>query len=397
MAVKAAVHVVQTHAGKVRGKRSVSVLGDKYVYAFQGIPYAKPPLGELRFRKPEPPENWTETVRCATQTPEQCMQFNVRSPRNLLWLPYDQGKCEDCLYLNVWAPELNPSAPLPVMVWIHGGGFTEGSATPEDYGPVLAAFGNVVVVSFNYRLGAFGFLCAESEQDGAPGNAGLHDQVLALKWIQLNIAAGGNPGEVTLFGWSAGAASTGFHLISPGSQTLFQRAIVQSTYKSWSLTRQRNWVEKIASSIKFAGNGGCSGAGRDLRANKSEDIVACQRTLNADLDVAVDAFFPGFGPGVFPPLTGQEMIPKEPSLAADLPGFTDKDVMIGQTAYEGSNLLYQTFRDQFEELPPRLILKNEPINFKGSLEKLIIFDAKKLQREYPGSSGSMDNRWKSLF
>nr|ASS83171.1 acetylcholinesterase 2 [Rhipicephalus microplus] len=375
--------VVQIRAGKLRGTMRV-VLGDKFAYAFTGVPYAKPPVGELRYRKPESAEPWVEEVRDATVTPPSCMQGNVCSPRNLLWLPYDQQKSEDCLYLNVWTPRLNTSAGLPVMAWIHGGGFQEGSAAiPLDDGTYLAAFGNVVVVTIAYRLQSFGF---PYDETSAPGNMGLHDQQLALKWIQENIAAfGGNPGEVTLFGWSAGGISTGFHLISPGSQTLFKRAIVQSAAVT-KKGRARDKTEMLEYSQKFAANFGCYGG--DSAANASQDIAACMRTINASLIVAVEATFVGSGSGKFEPIYGDEFLPIEPRMA-DFPG--DKDVMIGQTANGGSNILYTTFRDTFSEaLPPRKINKAEMIHFLGSLYKLSLSDTEKLQKEYMGEIGDYD-------
>lgn len=377
--------VVQIPPGKLRGaKRAVS--GEKFAYAFTGVPYAKPPVVELRYRKPEPVEPWGEGVKNATETPPSCMQGNVFSPRNLLWLPYDQRKSEDCLYLNVWTPTLNASAGLPVMAWIHGGGFQEGSAAmPLDDGANLAAFGDVVVVTIAYRLQSFGFL-----YDGttaAPGNMGLHDQQLALKWIQENIAAfGGNPGEVTLFGWSAGGISTGFHLLSPGSQPLFKRAIIQSAGVT-KKGRAKDKSEMLEYSRKLAGNFGCYDD--NSATNTSQDIVACLRKVNATLIVSVEATFIDTGNGQFDPIFGDELLPIEPRMA-DFPG--DKDVLIGQTANEGSSLLYSAFRDTFSQaLAPRKINKAEMVHFLGSLfKKLSLSEINRLQEEYMGEIGDYD-------
>lgn len=134
---------------------------------------------------------------------------------------------EDCLYLNVYTPELNCSKPLPVMVWIHGGGFVWGSGNDDFYGPDFLVRNGVVLVTFNYRLEALGFLCLDTED--IPGNAGMKDQVAALRWVKNNINHfGGDPNNVTIFGESAGGASVSYHLISPMSRGLFKKAIIQS-------------------------------------------------------------------------------------------------------------------------------------------------------------------------
>lgn len=140
---------------------------------------------------------------------------------------------EDCLYLNVYSPNIIPSTPYPVMVFIHGGGFVSGSGNDDEYGPQFLVRKDVVVVTFNYRLEILGFLSLETED--IPGNAGMKDQVAALRWIKANIRKfGGDPDNITIFGESAGSASVSFHLVSPMSKGLFKRAITQSgTLTSW--------------------------------------------------------------------------------------------------------------------------------------------------------------------
>lgn len=190
----------------------------KYV-AFKGIPYAKPPLGKLRFKAPEPPETW-DGIRNANEHGPICPQYNERMNR------IEDGS-EDCLYLNVYSKNLKPTTPLPVMVWIHGGGFYTGSGNSEFYGPDFFMEHEVILVTLNYRLEVLGFLCLDNEE--VPGNAGLKDQVAALKWIKQNIAAfGGDKNNITLFGCSAGSASTSLHLVSDMSKGLFDKAICQS-------------------------------------------------------------------------------------------------------------------------------------------------------------------------
>src|ERR1700722_19231247 len=213
---------VKIDTGTIEGKANGPVR------AFLGIPYAAPPVGELRWKPPAPPAKWSG-VRAATEFGAACMQGRPYSDMVFR----DPGISEDCLSLNVWTPAKNPKANLPVMVWIHGGGFMAGaSSEPRQDGGVLARQG-VVVVSMNYRLGIFGFLAlpdlaAESDKKAA-GNYGLLDQVAALEWVKRNIAAfGGDPDNVTIFGESAGSFSVSALMASPVAKGLFQRAIGES-------------------------------------------------------------------------------------------------------------------------------------------------------------------------
>jgi len=220
---------VQTASGPVRGTVTDIV-------TFKGIPYAAPPTGELRWRPPVAPAPWTE-VRDASRYGPQCPQpqnFRPRGRDEAAPTPAAAASSEDCLTLNVWTPARSAGERLPVMVWIHGGGFTIGSgSSPRSSAEALAHHG-VVVVTFNYRLGPLGFLAhpalsRESERK-ISGNYGLLDQLAALRWVQTNIAAfGGNPGNVTVFGQSAGASSgAGVLMVSPLARGLFHRIIAQS-------------------------------------------------------------------------------------------------------------------------------------------------------------------------
>ena len=213
---------VKTELGVVEGK------DDGTVRAFLGIPYASPPVGDLRWKAPVAPAKWTE-VRKTTEFGSHCMQGDVFGDMVF----HDAGASEDCLTLNVWVPAKPSSAKLPVMVWIYGGGFVAGSTSEgRQDGSHLAQQG-VVVVSMNYRLGVFGFfvhpeLAKESGRNAA-GNYGLLDQTAALHWVQDNIAAfGGDPGNVTIFGESAGSFSVSAQMASPLAKGLFQKAIGES-------------------------------------------------------------------------------------------------------------------------------------------------------------------------
>jgi para-nitrobenzyl esterase len=188
------------------------------VFRFRGVPYAAPPIGNLRWAAPQSPASW-DGVRDATNFGNAAIQ-TADTGEDL-----GGSQSEDCLYLNVWSSTVDPQAHQPVMVWIHGGGFLGGAASMTDYHGTSIAQRDVTYVSVNYRLGAFGFL--DHPQVG--GNATVQDWVAALKWVSRNIAAfGGDPGNVTLFGQSAGATAVRTLLATPAAQGLFHRAILQS-------------------------------------------------------------------------------------------------------------------------------------------------------------------------
>ena len=203
------------------------------VTAYLGVPYAAPPVGELRWKPPQPAVRW-DGVRKAESFGTSCMQNQAGS--RLPWTEefMTQGPIgEDCLFLNVWTAARGPNARVPVMFWIYGGGFNEGSSSVAVYDGTELAKKGVIVVSINYRVGPLGFLThpeltKESEQRSS-GNYGLLDQIAALRWVRNNIAAfGGDPNQVTIFGQSAGAISAASLMRSPLAKGLFVRAIAQS-------------------------------------------------------------------------------------------------------------------------------------------------------------------------
>ena len=217
---------VQLDSGAVEG---VAVEADPAVQVFRGIPYAAPPVGELRWKAPAPVSAW-EGVRSATEFSGACPQGPGLAQMMGVPLP---DPSEDCLYLNVWSTAVGKDAKLPVMVWIHGGGLSLGWGHQALYDGVQFAQKDVVLVSINYRLGALGFLADSrlTEESGVSGNYGLMDQIAALEWVQRNIAAfGGDPGNVTIFGESAGGTSVYALLATPRSKGLFHRAISQSAW-----------------------------------------------------------------------------------------------------------------------------------------------------------------------
>ena len=228
-AVEAQPHAVKTADGLISG----TVGAQDGVTAFLGIPFAAPPVGDLRWRPPSPPSGW-KGVRVADHLGSSCMQPIVKE--RLPWTEefHEQNEVsEDCLYLNIWSPKVSPNAHLPVIVFIHGGGYTSGSGGIAVYNGSHLAAGGVVVITINYRLGVFGFLAhpelsAESSEH-ASGNYGLLDQIQALKWVRKNVRGfGGDPDRLTVWGQSAGAFSVGALIASPLTSGLFERAVADS-------------------------------------------------------------------------------------------------------------------------------------------------------------------------
>jgi para-nitrobenzyl esterase len=260
---------------------------------FLGIPYAKPPVGGLRWKLPQKNEPWTG-VRDASMFGPRCAQLASATLMNA------ESDDEDCLYLNVWTPQPATKSALPVMVWFHGGGNVNGSASePVPFlntgafysGQTLAEKG-VVVVTLNYRLGAFGFFAhpdLASEDGSNPGNQGLYDQTQALQWVHDNIAKfGGDPKNVTIFGESAGSLDVCFHMASPKSRGLFQRAISESggcTTRNATLPEGQKVAQDFASALDCGGDKALD----CLRGKSVSDILKQPASSNASN---------GFGPVV---------------------------------------------------------------------------------------------------
>jgi para-nitrobenzyl esterase len=271
--------VARTANGAVRG------LANGTVDEFLGIPYAAPPVGTLRWQPPQPPASWSG-VRDATAFAPHCPQ-----PAS----PFGQASTsEDCLYLNVFTPSgHNRGARHPVMVWIHGGALVTGES--NDYDPTALVADGVTVVTINYRLGALGFLAhpALADAQGQSGDYGLMDQQAALRWVQRNIASfGGNPGNVTVFGESAGGLSTLSQVASPQAKGLFQRAIVESG--SYNLT-QASLATAEQEGEAFAAKAGCA-----------SQTAACLRSLPVSTILANE----NTGTGGYMPNINSEVLPE---------------------------------------------------------------------------------------
>ncbi len=297
---------------------------DGSVQRFWGVPYATAPIGHLRFQPPAPAEPWSGE-RDATASP------NVACPRvdgNVTESyrgPLTQS--EDCLFLNVFAPAAPPAAPRPVIVWLHGGGFRSGSAFQTDFdGGLLAERGDVVVVTVNYRLGVFGYL-ELGELDPSlkgSGNNGLLDQMAALRWVRANAAAfGGDPGQITVAGESAGAISIGAMLAGERPQDLFRRAVLQSG--SGYLVHSRLQSQQTARQCLKAG--GVTSAA-ELRGRSTEQLVDLQRAFLAKRKIT--------GSLAFAPYVDGDLIPG-PAIARVAAGSASEvDLLIGTNRDEAS-------------------------------------------------------------
>ena len=268
-AASLAAPLVETESGRVVGTQSQEIA------VFKGLPYAAPPVGALRWRAPQPAVAWSG-ARDASKAGNSCPQKRALSLEG----GGDPGTlAEDCLTLNVFTPRAETAERLPVMVWLHGGALIFGSGGLPLYdGSVLARQG-VVVVTLNYRLGPLGFFvhpAIESETPGGAVNFGLLDQIAALKWVQRNIAAfGGDPGNITLFGQSAGAQSVLALMASPLSRDLMQRAVVQSAYglQARPRAKARETGVRIASAV---GLSGANASAQELRAVSADRLAALE-------------------------------------------------------------------------------------------------------------------------
>ncbi|XP_036883595.1 neuroligin-4, X-linked isoform X1 [Sturnira hondurensis] len=350
--------VVNTNYGKIRGLRTPlpnEILGP--VEQYLGVPYASPPTGERRFQPPEPPSSWTG-VRNATQFAAVCPQH--LDERSLLhdmlpvWftanldtlMTYVQDQNEDCLYLNIYVPTEDgantkkhadeitsndggededihdQSSKKPVMVYIHGGSYMEGTGNIID-GSILASYGNVIVITVNYRLGILGFLSTGDQ--AAKGNYGLLDQIQALRWIEENVGAfGGDPKRVTIFGSGAGASCVSLLTLSHYSEGLFQKAIIQSgtALSSWAVNYQPAKYTRI-----LADKVGCNML-------DTTDMVECLRNKNYK-ELIQQTITPATYHISFGPVIDGDVIPDDPQILMEQGEFLNYDIMLGVNQGEG--------------------------------------------------------------
>jgi len=327
--------VVRLDSGTISGTSSgtSSGIADGGLRAYLGIPYAAPPVGALRWKPPQPVAAWKGT--------RPCTQFGPACPQ-----PKQDPKgnySEDCLSLNVWTPARKAGARLPVMVWVHGGGFNFGASSQAEYHGANLAKQGVVVVTLNYRLGPLGYLAhpgldGESAR-GTSGNYGLLDQIAALKWVRRNIASfGGDAANVTIFGQSAGSRSVSLLLLAPGSRGLFRRAIAQSggpilgsQYLNPAFNGDKAAVSKMG--VELARRLGCqegSGTLACMRAKTAREVVAAAA---CDTGLFAEEIF-------FAPVFDGGVLPKDPVAAFRTGRQHAVPVITGSTANEGA--LYLT-------------------------------------------------------
>ena len=259
------------------------------VRIFRGIPFAQPPVGDLRWRPPQPPKNWTG-VRPAVQFSASCMQRPIFGDMNFR----SNGKSEDCLYLNVWTPAKSAKEKLPVMVYFFGGGFVAGDGSDPRYDGESVAAKGIVAVTMNYRLGLFGFFAhpelTKESPHHASGNYGLLDQNAALLWVQRNIAAfGGDPRRVTIAGESAGSFSVSAQMASPLSKDLIHGAIGESG-SMLSRKPTTTLAEGEQEGVKLAASLGATSLAA-LRALSTERLYEAMNTPLGRLPLLVDGYF----------------------------------------------------------------------------------------------------------
>uniref|UniRef100_A0A1B0AZH6 carboxylesterase n=1 Tax=Glossina palpalis gambiensis TaxID=67801 RepID=A0A1B0AZH6_9MUSC len=341
---------VKTPQGMIRGLKLESVYGDSY-YSFEGIPYAEPPVGKLRFKSPVPPKKWRGVRDCCRFT---CKAIQ-KNQQGII-----EGT-EDCLYLNVYSKNINcANSKLPVMVWIHGGGFTTGSGIRNFIcGPDYFMMENIVLVTFNYRLSMFGFLSLCDPRVQVPGNAGLKDQMLAIQWVKDNIDYfGGDSENITLFGQDAGGASVHYLLSSEHTRDLFQKAIIQSGcfLHEWALS-----FDAVQLSYLLACRKGYQGPKENDKC-----ILEYLQSVPAEILVDIDdldvlgrykGYLYAFLPSVEPYESGDSIITKPVWDLIRCGWGNNIPLMIGGTSFEG--LCMYPILKKIPELLERLRKKRE--------------------------------------
>ncbi|XP_035215914.1 acetylcholinesterase-1-like [Stegodyphus dumicola] len=333
------VPMINTKLGTIIGTNIYidGILVNQYL----GIPYAKPPVDKLRFKKPEKIEEWI-SPRNATKQPPACIQYTPGP-----FPSYDDkpGKSEDCLYLNIWTPsnasDINTKA---VFYWIYGGGFSHGSIRKELYGgEVVSAVGDVIVVTVNYRLGPFGFLFADSSD--APGNVGIWDILTGLEWVKENIEAfGGDISRITVAGESAGSIAVGLLSVSPLARGLYTRQILQSGTPAY--TAADNNTQNLNRSQLLAELIGCANETYTIQLYP-KNIVECLRGIDAMELIMTEATLDPYSNRRFIPQFGDELLPNNPRESIINGDFQNNVILIGNTRDEGSSQITTQNREIF--------------------------------------------------
>lgn len=354
--------------------------GDVKYASFRGVPYAKQPLGELRFKELEPADKWDYYY--ATDEGPVCYQHDVLYGR----LMRPQGMSESCIHANIHVPmealpEQHPDVKLPglpILVFIHGGGFAFGSGDADLHGPEYLVSKKVIVITFNYRLNVFGFLSMNTT--AIPGNAGLRDQVTLLRWVQRNAKAfGGDPREVTLAGQSAGAAAAHLLSLSPAAEGLFRRAILMSgTATSSFFSSSPAYAQHIKNIyLQFLG----------ITSTDIEDIqrqlieLPAERLNDANTKLIDQMGLVTFGPTVESPLPGvTTIIDDDPEAllskgrGKNIPlivGYTNSECETFRNRFEAFDLITKIASKNFLVVPPKLLFTTPPESWANLVSRML--------------------------
>ncbi|KAF6203528.1 hypothetical protein GE061_001860 [Apolygus lucorum] len=388
VAVVAEQPEVVTTLGTIKGSTMESLNG-RTIFAFEGVPYAKPPIGKHRFKQSVPGTAWAGVLN-ATRIPNMCMQ--LPNQMTLKDFPLDVAGSEDCLYMNIYTTKLPADLPdgtlHDVIVHIHGGDFQVMSG--DLWGPRHLLDRDFVYVNFNYRMGVLGFLSLDDKT--CPGNNGLKDQNLALKWINKHIAAfGGNPNSITITGISAGGASVHYHLLSPLSKGLFHKAIANSgaVLNPWALTKKpREKALVIANAVGCASNDSilileC------LRDRPAEQLVLSAKLLEAWAGLPIDTI----GPIVEQP-SANAFIDQQPIDIIKSRTVNDVPIIFSYTNDEGSIFVMrvlmeekfnQALQERWNDLVPHVLEYNDVMDPSHAAEI-----ASEIQKYYLGDRKFME-------
>ncbi|XP_040580554.1 LOW QUALITY PROTEIN: acetylcholinesterase [Lepeophtheirus salmonis] len=365
--------VITTKKGKIRGVTLKSAT-NREVDAWYGIPYAQPPVGNLRFRHPRHIDAW-EGIKETTRPPNSCIQvvdtlfpgFEGAEMWNVNTEP-----SEDCLYLSVHVPKPRPTGSA-VLVWIYGGGFYSGTSTLEVYDPrVLVSEENIIFVAMQYRVASLGFLFFDTED--VPGNAGLYDQMMALQWVKNNIEEfGGDPDKITIFGESAGGCSVALHLLSPLSRNLFSQAIMQSASAlvPWGVITKK---ESIIRGRRLAEMMSCPYDEKNTKA-----MIECLRQKDATEMVNQEwiGIISGIAEFPFVPIVDGSFLDESPGKSLTTKNYKKTNILIGANKEEGNYFIMYYLTDLFKNTESVYVDRTDFIRSVSELNHYV----KKMGRE----------------